>query len=524
MVNSYLNYSKALLNLILSLNKTEKRYFKLYGKRNSSLKFSYEYMILFRVITKYKTTENDAIGVYFKNHSAKQLSDLKRNLFTQILNCLKHYNSENDGFKINKQIVMAKILYKKGLYLDALSFLKKIKNKALNKQNHLAVYEIIDFEKKIEGRHITRSYSERSLDLENETKFIREILKSEADWSDFSLKLYAKFIKKGHLKNKNEYIEISRFFQENKPKIRTNQNNLFLETLYRYQSYQWFYFITQNFKMGYKYCLLWIQLFDRFPEFKNSNPEILIKGLHNCLTILFNTSDMIRHDYYYTKLKKIGELDYLDTNTKMEVFIYLNTAKLNKIFLTGKFSDNKIFLKNLEDQLLNLESKIDDYRMMVIWYKMASIYFTTGEYSNCNKLLNKIINPNQKKLREDLQCFARLLDLFLHFELKNNELLLYNIKSTYRFMLSMNQSTKLHEILIDFFRTSIFKNEENLKTNFSNLKLKLEDLNNDHFEKRLFLYLDIISWLESKIQSKSVEQIIFNKRKNKLASIKMNTI
>ena len=131
--------------------------------------------------------------------------------------------------------------------------------------------------------------------------------------------------------------------------------------------------------------------------------------------------DHFRHQHYLEQLEGfIDSVPQLDHNTKLMAFIYLNNAKLNNIVLSGKFSDHIDYVVQLEQTLLGLNSKIDDYRLMVFWYRMASIYFTVGDYINCNRLLNKIINPNQKKLREDLQCFSRLLSIISHFELGND--------------------------------------------------------------------------------------------------------
>ena len=55
--------------------------------------------------------------------------------------------------------------------------------------------------------------------------------------------------------------------------------------------------------------------------------------------------------------------------------------------------------------------------------------------------------------------------------------------------------------------------EDNLKEEFINLKNKLSEHEDDPFERRPFLYLDIISWLESKIQGKPVQDIIQQKFK-----------
>ena len=49
--------------------------------------------------------------------------------------------------------------------------------------------------------------------------------------------------------------------------------------------------------------------------------------------------------------------------------------------------------------------------------------------------------------------------------------------------------------------------QKDLKNEFAELKNKLENLAQNPFERRSFVYLDIISWLESKVDGKTVEAV-----------------
>ena len=57
-----------------------------------------------------------------------------------------------------------------------------------------------------------------------------------------------------------------------------------------------------------------------------------------------------------------------------------------------------------------------------------------------------------------------------------------------------------------------------LKSAFKALHQKLLTYEDHPYERRAFLYLDIISWLESKIENKSIEEIM------KAKFIKINTL
>ena len=77
-------------------------------------------------------------------------------------------------------------------------------------------------------------------------------------------------------------------------------------------------------------------------------------------------------------------------------------------------------------------------------------------------------------------------------------------------MSKMKNLGEVEEILFNFLRTSIQSGNE---ASFEDLLNKLKPLEKNKLESRAFMYLDIISWLESKIQKKDVQTIIKEKFK-----------
>ena len=124
--------------------------------------------------------------------------------------------------------------------------------------------------------------------------------------------------------------------------------------------------------------------------------------------------------------------------------------------------------------------------------------------------LNRIINA-KSDLRNDLQCYARLLNLIAHYELGNFDLLEYLIKSVYRYMSKMENLSKVEEEVFSFLRRSFHVGARALKPEFEKLLDKLKQYEGNHLETRAFAYLDIISWLESKINNVNVQDVIKEK-------------
>jgi len=115
------------------------------------------------------------------------------------------------------------------------------------------------------------------------------------------------------------------------------------------------------------------------------------------------------------------------------------------------------------------------------------------------------------KMREDLLCFSRILNLVAHYEAGIDQNIDALIKSTYKFLIKMNELHLVQQKIISFLRnlSKIYPHE--LKQAFRDLHAELKEFENHPFEKRSFMYLDIISWLESKIDNVPVESIIQKK-------------
>jgi len=124
--------------------------------------------------------------------------------------------------------------------------------------------------------------------------------------------------------------------------------------------------------------------------------------------------------------------------------------------------------------------------------------------------LNRIINL-KVDLRIDLQCYSRLLHLIAHYELGNNALIPYLIKSVYRFMTKMENLSHVEIAMLKFLRESLKLSVDEVKPKLRKLLGQLKRFENKATEARAFAYLDVISWLESKLENVPVENIIRQK-------------
>ncbi len=277
----------ALFQLIHSLQKGEKRSFKLYIKRNSANE-DLKIIQLFDAIDGMADYDESIVLKKLPSIKKQQLSNIKAHLYRQILVSLRLLrNDENIDIQLHEQLDFAKILYNKGLYLQSLRILEKAKEVAHHYHQDSFLIQIISLEKKIETLYITRSMQNRAESLAAEADDVTEKRKHITDLSNLTLELYSWYINNGHARNESDEEKVKALFEKHLPKHMYGKGG-FYENLYLCQSYCWYAFIRQDFLMYYKYTQKWVDLFDEYPHMLPVETSHYIKGMHNLLNALFD--------------------------------------------------------------------------------------------------------------------------------------------------------------------------------------------------------------------------------------------
>jgi hypothetical protein len=503
--------SDTLFQLIKSLEKSEKRNFKLYMKRNSGSE-ELKSVQLFDALDKMEEYDETQLLKKNKNLLKQQLSNAKAHLYREILNSLRLIrNEENIDIQLHEQLDFARILYNKGLYLQSLKTLDKIKENARAHNQVTFLLQVLFFEKTIESLHITRSMQDRADQLATEVDEVNDRLQSISKLSNLSLELYSWYIRNGVARNEKDEIAVQEFFERNLP-ADVNGCEGFYEKLYLYQSYSWYAYIRQDFLNYYRYTQKWVDLFEKEPFMLAIETSQYIKGMHNLLGAHF---DLLNDQKFRETIKQFEDFSESDivrnnVNNRIQTFVYLYISKLNQHFIDGTFTEGLSLVPYIEEKLKEYWIYLDRHRILVFYYKIGCLYFGSGDYEQTIVYLNRIINLKMD-LRTDLQCYSRLLHLIAHYELGNFSLLEYLTKSVYRFMAKMENLSLVEEEIFKFLRKSFNVTPDRLRPEFEKLVEKLKKYEKNRFETRAFLYLDIISWLESKIRNVPVQDVIREK-------------
>ena len=376
-------------------------------------------------------------------------------------------------------------------------------------ESHTIALETAQFEKLIEGQYITRSIEGRAEELSRDCESLTSKIAATNAYSNLSLRLYGLYLANGMVSNEEDFNGVQEFFRANLPD--GNYDDLdFWGKVYYCQCYGWLHLMRQEFPLSYRYTQRWVDLFREHPRMIESNAPLYLKGLHNHLANLFN---MWQYDKFIAELHHLDLFPHqFDLTNNVNVaglyHLYQFDHQIRRHYMEGTFTEGLGLVPQIMEVIEDNRYNWDDHRHMVFYYRIACLYFGSGDNDTAIDYLNLIINRRSPNYRSDIQAYARILSLICHFEMGNVQLVEYQVKSVYRFLSKVEHLQETQQVIFRFLRRIPRIREEDLREEFIKLKDTLDEVAKQPFEARPFTYLDIPSWLESKIEGVSVQEVI----------------
>ena len=502
---------ESLFRLVKSLSKSEKRQFKLYVNRlesNTDKKF----IALFDLLDKMSVYDEQKIA-NSKIVKRQQLSNVKSHLYRQILVSLRlSISSTNKRLQLREQLDYVYILYNKGLYEQSLQMLQRVKVQAVKLDERATEFQAIEFEKAVQTQYLSKTSFDYVSEIATQSTQIASHNEVTAKLSSLALLLYAKNVHYGYVKNDKEFKDITTFFESHIEEIDL-ENAGFSESFWYYKSHLLYSILVQDLLSAYKFANKWVELFYMSPDMIQLHPVFFIRGHQYLFEILYLLKYMSKFKMALERFESTLAQPSFSKNHNISPYIFMGryNNKINFHFLEGSFDEAIPLIPEVLNGVVQHADQLDQHHIMVLYYKIACIYFGAGNLQKCIAYLQLIISDKSLRVHQDLMCFSRVLNVVAHYDAGLDYELETQVKQTYKFLLKMDELQAVQKEMIRFMRslTDIYPNE--LKQAFRQLHASLKRFENDPYEKRSFLYLDILSWLESKIENRSIGEVIREK-------------
>ena len=506
--------SNKLFFLIKSMKPSERTYFKLAtGQGDES--DQHKFLQLFELIDKQTEYNEESIIKAATFVTPGQFANLKVNLYKKILVSLRNFNlSSTPDIQTRELVDYAQLLFNRSLYKQCDEVLKKAKTQALKNDNLEQLLVILKWQKNLLFHSSTGDNRARAQNIIAEVQEVNNRINNINLFTNLQLELNSIYLRTGFIKNESEYREIQRLFNAAIPEVDENLLNITERSNY-YSLLVDFYFFTQDFKKGYEYASRWVAMFDSKLLIR-SKLEVYIKALNS---LMIAQTKLVKYREFSKTKRTLRNLrsqvsPYINENISLRLFKYTYVHEFNGLFMKGDFTHGVELMEKIKPRLDEYIERLDDHSRVILYYKIACLYVGASDFQEGLTWLNRIINTEKGDLREDIHGFSRVLLLICHYELGHTDIIDYYIRSTYRFLLKTRNLQMFHKFILNFLkRLSLNVADQELISRFERLRNQLVPLESDPYEKRAFIYFDIISWLESKIENRPVEDVIKEKAK-----------
>ncbi len=499
-----------LFTLIKSLDKAEKRNFKLYANRLHSRSES-KFVKLFDALDRLQEYDEDQLLAKLKGVTKRNLANLKRHLYKQLLISLRLiYIKKNIDIEIREQIDFARILYSKGMYMQALRLLDRIKQTANEHHQDILHLEILEFEKLIEARHITRSRSvENKMERLLEESSLRSyVTHTTSLLSNLNIQIQGWYIQHGHVQRDEDKAEVKAYFDSIFPdKLRLDRLTFF-DKVHLFQAYMWYHYIRLELQEAREKASQWLRLFEKAPQMAEKDPTLYVRGLYYELMFSYLLRDSSAFAQTLPKFEAFCEKfrGKLNANAEMTAFVYFYLSRLNEKMLLARFDDGLQLVPRIHRRIESFRANMDTHRILLFNYKIGYLYFGTGRFAEAIDELNKITVLHSGFLRDDLHFNARILHLICHFELGHLDLLDYLIPQVQRALRKGHEVSAWQEATLQFLRRLLRTSKEDIQQAFRQFKAETLNLQDDPFECKAVRYLDIPAWVECHLHGFNMQE------------------
>lgn len=507
--------SDDLYKLIRSLTPSEIRYFKIFSSRHYDTD-NINYIKLFNAIAAQEKYNEAKIREQFhKEKFTRYFSIAKARLYQSILRALDiyHAGSSKDA-ELKRKIHYAEILYKKSLYDQCAKILTSAKKMAMKYERSPALLEIYLWEKKLIEKDNYSSSTENDISkFLNEDKLIGEKIKNFNDYWNIKSRLFMILNKQGQARTKEELHKFKKIIDNTL--LKTEEETFSTETKYLFNHiYSAYYFGVGDYKKCYDYLKKNIQLIENSKHIFAEEPNIYFSVLTNIIYISSRLKRFKEAFFYLKKLREVPCVFDIRKDKDMEIKIFSSTLSIEITLynMLGDFEKSIALIPVIEDGLDKYSGRINKLREAYFCSSIAVAYFGAEKFSQALRWNNKILNDKFIREHQDIHCFAKIFNLIIHIELKNESLIPYLYRSTYRYLKQRNRSYKFEDIFMKFVE-QLMKNKQKKSLNelYNSLHVELKTLEKDTLEMPVFEFFDFTSWAQSKADNRHFREIIEKK-------------
>ncbi|MCB0584543.1 MAG: hypothetical protein KDD06_04350 [Phaeodactylibacter sp.] len=497
--------SNKLFNLVKSLSGPEKRYFKVFVNGQGSKES--KYLQLFDAIDTQEEFDDEALKelVYGGEPiQSRKYSELKAYLYDLILKSLQFYDEKSSvGHRLKNMMQGVRVLFRRSLFDDCKDHLAKARKLAYRYEQFNTVLEALDWEKRIAYAETDIDFLDEELSrIAEEESQVLEQLRVISGYRNIFFRLLVSLRKHTVFKREEQKKMLSEVMQSPLMQDYGLANSHTARVIY-HRIYSIYHFAASDLQGFYSKNQGLIALMESEPHMLQEDVSEYISALSN---LIRSCGEMGRLDEMEENLEKLYGISPRSLDDELKIHRQYYQAKLSLCMLKGTFDEGiHILNRHLKERRRFEQSLFESHTFYYIYFYLT---FGAGEYSRALDFLNQWLSLPSTVERQDLQSLSRILNLMVHYELGNFELLESLIRSAYRFLKKRNELDDMVRNTITLIRKLVeTPSKKMLKEDFNRFKKQFEGLSQQAGTPRLYTNA-VIAWFESKIEGRGFSEIL----------------
>ncbi len=504
-----------LFRLIHSLTKSEKRYFKIYASRHVIGREN-NYLKLFSAIEQQKEYDEDALRKQFRREKfARQLAVTKNYLYKLIMESMRMYHADKTPeAQIRSLIQDAEFFMDRMFRSQAARVIERAKKLVYQYEAFTYLPELMRLERRLMTTEEYAGKTAASMDeFSAEWRLAIERINNLAQYWDLSARMFIIYLQHGSARTEADIRELKALMDS---PLLTSEDaaQTFDAKEYFCHINGTYHFLQGDYINAHQFSRRHIELLEQQPDYVVHSPT---RYLGRLSIYIFDSFKIQRYDEFFAGMEKIRNFrslypDAQGDRLEVELFKISTMLELYACIELGDTEKGLELAPAIEAGLERYGEFIEASLLLSFRFNLASLYFIAGRYEDALTRTNALLNSGQFDIREDIYGFLRVFNIILHYELGNDDLLEYLLKSTYRYLYTRNKIFKFESIALRLIRKLTTRRAgRDLLPIFRELREELLPLADDPYERKAFECIDVVSWLDSKIEGKPLVEVIRRK-------------
>jgi len=494
--------SDQLFELIKSLTKTEKGYFKKHQSFGSA-DGDKQYVKLFDLIDAQKVYDEADIKKKLKDpKTIKQLPALKNYLYKQILSALESYH-ESDLSEIRSTLNQIEILFHKGLYYHYKPMMDKLKLRVQKLEKHTYALELnlMDLGMGIRRRNYEVFKEEHNLLEESFTEALEQL-------NDFS-NIYRVYWRchllgrrlNSHPDDKEALHMLDEIIQT--PSIKpVKKNRSTLAKAWFEQNMAIYHFFHKNVEQALMHTKNILVIYDEKPEAFGNDMQYVFTTYYNY------TLDLImlqRFEEAKEMIQSMSQIEAKKERHKNILFQYKYSLLFQLYQDQGLFQEEESMVIHFTEELPTKENVMVNILKSRLFFKLIRHYFILESFDSCITWTNKLLDMQQINPDKRLHATSLFIDIICHWELHHEQLVISKLRAAQSFFKQLDQLNarlKLLFRLMNKLATCIVSSQKNQL--YQELKVALTDALEEDPMHQILITTELVTWLEARIRRKSL--------------------